>query len=102
MPQATFVLKEPKSLEPTLIYLFYNINNQRLKYSTGQKIEPKFWNPEKQRVKETKAFKEYANFNFLLDKLETTVNDTYRKLILDDKTSTTDNLKKQKEAFFST
>ena len=38
MPNAKFVLKEPSAKEETLIYLFYNYANQRLKYSTGEKI----------------------------------------------------------------
>ena len=42
MAEAKFVLKEPKSKEFTLIYLMYSFNDQRLKYSTGQKIIPKY------------------------------------------------------------
>ena len=63
MPNAKFVLKEPSAKEETLIYLFYNYANQRLKYSTGEKINPKFWNSTKQRVKETSQFPEYPEFN---------------------------------------
>lgn len=44
MPQATFVLKEPTSKEGMLVYLLYRFNGTKLKYSTGQKINPKFWN----------------------------------------------------------
>jgi hypothetical protein len=50
MPQATFVLKEPTSKEETLVYLLYRFNGSKLKYSTGQKINPKYWNPETQRA----------------------------------------------------
>ena len=84
MAQAKFTLKEPNGKADTLIYLFYNFNTQRLKYSFGQKINPKFWNFEKQRVKETKAFPEYAEFNSMLNSIETTINNIYRKLINDD------------------
>jgi hypothetical protein len=52
MPQATFVLKEPKATEPTLVYLLFHFNSTKLKYSTSQKILPKNWNGEKQRAKE--------------------------------------------------
>lgn len=83
MPQVTFVLKEPKSPEPTLVYLMFHFNSNKLKYSTSQKIYPKNWNYEKQRAKELRSNPEYGNFNFLLDKLETTVNNCYRKLIVD-------------------
>jgi len=42
MPNAKFILKEPSAKEETLIYLSYNYANQRLKYSTEEKINPKF------------------------------------------------------------
>ena len=90
MPQATFILKEPqttlkdaKSKVPTLIYLLYHFNSTKLKYSTSQKIHPANWNFEKQRAKEHRSFPEHAHFNFLLDKLETTVNNAFRKLVID-------------------
>jgi len=84
MAQAKFTLKEPNSKEDTLVYLFYSFNNQRLKYSFGQKINPKFWNADKQRAKETKAFSQYAEFNSMLNNVEATVNNIYRKLVNDD------------------
>lgn len=88
MASVTFVLKEPRSLEPTLVYLLFRFNGSKLKYSTGQKITPKFWNPEKQRSKETRQFPEYSEFNTLLGNLETAVNNTYRKLLNDRLTPT--------------
>jgi hypothetical protein len=42
MPQATFVLKEPTSKEDTLIYMLYRFQGSKVKYSTGQKINPNF------------------------------------------------------------
>lgn len=83
MPEAKFVLKEPKSNDKTLVYLFYNFNNQRLKFSTGEKITPKFWNPLKQKAKETNQFPEYSEFNQRLKNIETSVNNSYRKLLND-------------------
>lgn len=85
MPSTTFVLKEPKSTEPTLVYMLYWFNNIKLKYSTGQKISPKFWNPkkDKQRAKETRQFPGYAEFNTLLDNLESAADNQYRKLLND-------------------
>lgn len=94
MPQASFVLKEPKATAETLVYLLYHFNSTKLKYSTSQKIHPKNWNPEKQRAKELRSFPEYAHFNFMLDKLETAVNTAYRKLLLEDYTPTPDLLRK--------
>lgn len=81
MAEATFVLKEPRSKESTLIYLFYNFNKQRLKYSTGEKIHPKFWNAEKQRARETTAFPTYASLNHTLDNLSQAVKEAHRTLV---------------------
>ena len=85
MPDARFFLKEPKSTDKTLIYLVYNFNKQKLKYSTGEKIHPKFWNKTKQRAKETAQFSEYPEFNQRLNNIETAVNNSYRRLLNDGK-----------------
>lgn len=92
MPQATFVLKEPNSTEPTLVYLLYRFNGVKLKFSTGQKIKPKLWNPEAQRAREIKSFN-YGEFNGILNNLQSIVGDEYRKLINDRKVPTPDLLK---------
>lgn len=84
MPQATFVLKQPTSKEETLVYLLYLFNGSKLKYSTGQKIKPKCWNPTTQRAREVRSFG-YGEFNTLLNNLEAEVNEAYRKLINDRK-----------------
>ena len=62
MPQVTFVLKEPFSKEETLVYLLYRFNSSKLKFSTGQKINSKYWNPESQRARELIAFKYAEDF----------------------------------------
>jgi integrase len=95
MASATFVLKEPKSKDKTLIYLLFRYEGQKLKYSTKQKVLPKFWNPEIQRVRETKQFMQYAEFNALLQKIEDKVFDCYRKMLIDGIKPTTDKLRKE-------
>jgi integrase len=95
MASATFVLKEPKSKDTTLVYLLFRYQNQKLKYSTGQKIMPKFWNPENQRARETKQFIQYGEFNALLQKIEDKAFDGYRKLLTDSIVPTTDRLRKE-------
>lgn len=97
MAEAKFVLKEPKATDKTLVYLFYNFNYKRLKYSTGEKINPKFWNPESQRAKEIKQNPEYLEFNSRLRAIETAVNNSYRKLLNDGVEITSDRLKEQLE-----
>ncbi|UAB80971.1 tyrosine-type recombinase/integrase [Marixanthomonas sp. SCSIO 43207] len=53
----TFNLKDPNSTKPTLIYLRARIKaeNKYLKYSTGEKIEPKNWDKELQFPKKIKG-----------------------------------------------
>lgn len=92
MPQATFVLKEPTSTEPTLVFLLYRFGGSKLKFSTSQKILPKFWNPETQRAREVRSFN-YGEFNALLNNLQGIVGDEYRRLINDRKTPTPDLLR---------
>lgn len=99
MPSASFVLKEPTSKEETLIYLLYRFNKCKLKYSTGQKIKPKFWNPEKQRAKELRTSNDHDSINLLLDDLESTVGKSYRTLLLQGTTPTPELLKKDLNEF---
>jgi integrase len=93
MPNATFVLKEPNSTSETLVYLLYRFHGTKLKYSTGLKIQPKFWNEEKQKAKETRQFPQYAEFNNTLNNLDALVNNRYRALINDKIVPTPENLR---------
>ncbi|RYZ84130.1 MAG: site-specific integrase, partial [Proteobacteria bacterium] len=92
MPQATFVLKEPTSEEETLVYMLYRFNGAKLKYSTGQKINPKYWNPQSQRAREVRGFK-HQEFNGVLNNLQAEVNEAYRTLLNDRKAVTPDLLR---------
>jgi integrase len=95
MPKVNFFLKEPTSKEETLIYLFFSYNNQRLKYSTGERIKPDFWNSEDQRVKATKKFPEHSEFNARLNAIETYANNAYRKILNDGEVPTNSLIKKE-------
>jgi site-specific recombinase XerD len=83
MAEVNFFLKKPKSKDETLIYLFLSYNNQRLKYSTGEKLKPDFWDFENQKVKGTKRFPEHPEFNSRLNDIQTKANDAYRKVLND-------------------
>jgi integrase len=93
MASTTFVLKEPASKEETLVYMLFRFNNKRLKFSTSEKILPKFWNAEKQRAKETKQFLDYPEFNARLDNCESAIKRVYRRLVNDKIVPTVDNLR---------
>ncbi|REG89382.1 site-specific integrase [Winogradskyella sediminis] len=95
MAKAKFILKEPNAKTDTLIYLVYNYQYSRFKYSTSEKINPKFWNKNDQRVKSSKSFPEHPEFNARLDKIENGINNAFRKLLND---GIQPNNKKLKEA----
>ena len=88
-----FFLKEPSSLDETMVYLFFAYNNQRLKYSTGEKLHPKFWNDKKQRAKETKSFPSHTTLNVTLDNLAINVKGTHGDLVNSNKAPTPYKLK---------
>lgn len=79
MPNVLFILKEPKSTNETLVYLYFIYRNRKLKYSTGQTINPKLWNFKTHRVRENRSFPEYPEFNAYLNKLETETQNFYRQ-----------------------
>lgn len=101
MSKAKFILKEPTAKEETLIYLLYNYNYKRFKYSTGEKINPKFWNEKNQRVKETKQFPQYPEFNNRLNLIENGINTVFRKLLNNGIQPNNNNLKEYLEAELS-
>ena len=83
MAKVKFSLKEPNSKTETLIYLVFNYQYKRFKYSTGEKIIPTYWNSKTQRAKETKKFIEYPEFNSRLDTLQSAFNTVFRRLLND-------------------
>ncbi|MEP6947715.1 MAG: phage integrase SAM-like domain-containing protein [Ginsengibacter sp.] len=63
-----FYLKNPSGDYETWIYCLISYQNKRVKIYTDQKINPKFWNLEAQRVRQTLKFKNHSEYNsWLLD-----------------------------------
>lgn len=83
MSKVRFKLKEPNSKNDTLVYLMCYYQYNEFKYSTGERINPKYWNPKTQRAKETRQFPEYPEFNTRLDKYENAINNVFRRLLND-------------------
>ena len=86
MADVNFYLKDPKSKEKTLIYLFFSFDGNRMKYSTGEFIKPSSWNSEKQRARFSTVGA--TDINNRLIKLDEDINkiiDTYYKRDKDDK-----------------
>lgn len=90
----TFVLKEPKSTEPTLIYLIIRHNSYKvdatgkkfynqIKFSTGLKWNPAYWDTKKHRGISKKGFPDPAEFNQRLLNMESAAADVYRRLVND-------------------
>ncbi len=79
-----FNLKNPKSNEVTLINLVVRWDKKKLKYSTKEFIQPKFFEVDKgkrnfQRAKETRGFPEYPEFNARLNWIESSAKNAFRK-----------------------
>lgn len=100
MATTTLVLKEPNANNETLIYLIVRLGNRRLKYSTGQKIHPKYWNGNKQRAKEQRQFPFYSEFNSLLSNYENCALNSYRRLINDREVPSLDRIKEMLDEQF--
>lgn len=99
MANVKFNLKDPKAKGPTLIYLIFRFHGKRLKYSTGEKINPKYWNFKNNRSKQTRQFSGYDELNGYLDGLENTVLKSYRKSLSEEKRPTLESLKSSLDIF---
>lgn len=68
---------EVKGDRPAPIYLLYSFGSGRLKYYTGQRIEPRKWHTEKQRVKPSVTGS--LQVNAILDEINETAKRTVRE-----------------------
>ena len=60
----------------TLIYMFFSYDGRRLKYSSGEKIAPKYWNNSSQKV--SRSFTGGSDINGHLRSLEENILSIYR------------------------
>jgi len=93
MAVTNFYLKDPKAKEETIIYLFHSRNGQRYKFSTGEKIHPKYWNDENQSVR--KSYSGASDFNEFLEGLEDDMNEIFREAITKKATPTPEYVREQ-------
>lgn len=77
MATVRFQLRQPSANSPQPVYLVFRFKNERLVYSTGAKVHPKFWNEEKQRVKGTTQVPDRDAINAVLADLEAAANSYY-------------------------
>ncbi|MBA2248976.1 MAG: site-specific integrase, partial [Chitinophagaceae bacterium] len=59
----SFYLKRPDADTPTTLFARISYDGFKLKHYIPEKINPKFWNSNTQRAKETEKFKGYPEFN---------------------------------------
>lgn len=103
MAEARFVLKEPKSDSATLIYMLLRFNGQKLKYSTGKKINPKYWNEDKQLARESKSFPAHGDLNAYLKEVGNAAEKHLTNLITEGTEPTPEKIKAYlNERFFRT
>ncbi|MDH0660448.1 site-specific integrase [Empedobacter sp. GD03865] len=81
MLRLNFVLKETKAKDETLIVCAFRIDNVRFNLSTKQKVIPKYWNKDKQRIKDTVNVSNVSNINLQLNLFEDTARSIYEKFI---------------------
>lgn len=97
---SSFVLREPTSKAPQPIHFIFRFDNDRIKISTGMKIEPKFWDGSKCRVRNKVEAKDRENINDFLSKLENEAQRIFVRLQASRKLNK-DSFKKEIEEYLS-
>lgn len=84
MAKPRFNLKNKVDKE-SLIVMVYRPQKERIVYSTGMKVPPKYWNDNRMRVKETQEFNDFQFVNNQLDKLEMLALKIVKEYVYQDK-----------------
>lgn len=94
-----FRLKKTKRVEHSIYMDFSNGKDFRLKYSIGYSVDPKYWDVNKQRVKNVAVIRNSNEINDLMRDLETATNDFITKSDSSQTPFTRDNLRAHLDAF---
>lgn len=81
--EVSYYLKRPAAKSETAIFARISYDGCQLKYYIPEKIDPKHWNKETHRARESRKFIEFPEFNNRLNIIESTIKTTYRKFIND-------------------
>lgn len=76
----TFNLKRPNGSKPSSIYARYIFSGYEVKYYLRESIPPQYWDSKNHRVKRSREFPQYPEFNALLNNLKTQMESIYRNL----------------------
>ena len=79
MAKFNFNLRSPKSKTDSSIHLIIRWKGNRIVYPTGIVINPKFWDSKSQYAMQTRKFPNYPEFNTMLDNVENSAKDVFRK-----------------------
>jgi hypothetical protein len=83
VPQPHFLLRNPKDKKRTLINCHLRFNNERLVFSTVEKILPVEWDTIKQRAINSKKFPQNSELNVWLDKIDSETKSVFRAFNLE-------------------
>jgi len=93
MANLRFYLKDKDSKVPTLIMARLNYSSKQFSFSTGETVEPIYWNHEKQKIKENVKAIDFQWSNRILEKVRSAILGAYRLLQEENKLITNDLLK---------
>lgn len=92
----SFLLKEPKSKDTTLIYMFVFFGGKKpLKYSVSEKINKDHWNFDSQRVRVVRDCPNAKSINLKIERYERTIKDITLRLENENKSLSADLLKSE-------
>lgn len=78
IPKVRFNLLDRKAELTYLFAFFHYQGGQRLKYSTGEKVRPAYWDDKTYRLKLNRKHPEHSDINLRLNNLELTITQVYR------------------------
>ena len=93
IPQPRFLLRDPKSKKATLISCHLRFNNDRIVFSTGEKIIPGEWDFSKQRAINSKKYPQNTEINVWLDKIDADIKSVFRAFNLENVSPTPEMIK---------
>lgn len=88
IPTPHFLLRDPKRKKATLISCHLRFNNDRIIFSTGERILPAEWDSSKQRAINSKKFPHNTELNIWLDKFDTEIKSVFRAFNLENTSPT--------------
>lgn len=102
IPQPHFILRNKKDTNPTVIQCHLRFENERIVFSTGEKIKPIEWDFSKQRAINSKKYPHNTELNIWLDKIDAEIKSLFRAFNIEDITPTPDLIRmKIKEKVFN-